>query len=82
MDVLFKLLGLVTRKEFEMLKDDLREQLSGLSSDVDALGVRLGGLEVALEAARAEAQEARANAVEQEDLDLVVALRAKVNDLA
>lgn len=65
---LFKLLGLVTIKEFEMLKDDLKRELSGLAVDVDDLSARVD----------AAVANANANSVTEAEVAEVVALRAKI----
>lgn len=69
MDKLFKLFGLVTQKDLNMLRDDLRNEMAGLGADLDALEVRLNE----------KLAEASGNSVQSEDVNMLVALRAKVN---
>lgn len=62
-------LGLVTKKEFLMLKDDLNAKLSALNAAVDALKVRVDNA----------VAEANANSVTQAEVNAVAAAIAKVD---
>lgn len=66
---LVNLLGLVTKKEFLMLKDDLNDKLAALNVAVDALKVRVDDA----------VAEANANSVTQAEVDAVAAAIAKVD---